>query len=113
MLHLPKDISALLPGSNQHNNEKPEGPGIANSPTEMTPAEHSNGYFAGQNESEDSGSNSDAEDEEEGEEEEEDEEEDEDEPALKYERMGGTLSDLLKKDTASTLSISNKLLVSI
>lgn len=38
-----------------------------------------------------------------------DEEEDE-EPALKYERIGG-IQDLLKKDSASALAISNKLLV--
>ena len=46
--------------------------------------------------------------------EEEEEEEDEDEePALKYERIGGALPDLLKKDSASALAISNKLLVNI
>jgi hypothetical protein len=48
-----------------------------------------------------------------GEEEEEDEEddEDEDEPALKYERFGGAFQDLLKKDSASVLAVSNKFLV--
>jgi hypothetical protein len=48
------------------------------------------------------------EDEEEGEEE---GEEDDDEPALKYERIGGFLPDLFKKDSASALAIRNKLLV--
>ncbi|KAG2130198.1 uncharacterized protein EDB93DRAFT_1095067 [Suillus bovinus] len=47
-------------------------------------------------------------DEEEGEDEYEDEEEDE--PTLKYERMGGAINDLLKKDSASALAVSNNLL---
>jgi len=46
----------------------------------------------------------------EGDNEEEEEEEDE-EPALKYERFGGAFQDLLKKDSASTLVVSNKYLV--
>ena len=51
--------------------------------------------------------------EEEDEEEDEDEDEDEDEePALKYERFGsGAYQDLLKKDSASALAVSNKFLV--
>src|SRR5258708_30602363 len=55
----------------------------------------------------------DEEDEDEGDEddnEEEDEDEDE-EPALKYERFGGAFQDLLKRDSASTLVVSNKYLV--
>ncbi|KAI0034356.1 vacuolar assembling protein VPS41 [Vararia minispora EC-137] len=36
--------------------------------------------------------------------------EEEEEPALKYERIGGSFSDLFKKDSASTATISNKLL---
>ena len=45
-------------------------------------------------------------------EEDSDEDEDEDEePALKYERFGGAFQDLLKKDSASTLVVSNKYLV--
>lgn len=51
-------------------------------------------------------------DEEEEEESEEEEEEDEDEePSLKYERIGGAVPDLLKKDSASALAVSNKSLV--
>jgi hypothetical protein len=47
-----------------------------------------------------------------GREEEEEEDEDEDEePALKYERFGGAFQDLLKKDSASALAVSNKFLV--
>ena len=48
---------------------------------------------------------------EETDEDEDDEADDEDEPALKYERIGGSIPDLLKKDTASALSIANKLMV--
>jgi hypothetical protein len=44
--------------------------------------------------------------------EDEDEDEDEDvEPTLKYERFGGAFHDLLKKDSASALVVSNKFLV--
>ena len=46
--------------------------------------------------------------------EDEDEEDDEDdEPALKYERLGGAFQDLFKKDSASALAISCKLLVTL
>jgi hypothetical protein len=41
----------------------------------------------------------------------ESDDEEEEEPVLKYERIGGPLNDLLKKDSASALAISNKLLV--
>ncbi len=40
-----------------------------------------------------------------------DEEGDEDEPALKYERFGGAFQDLLKKDSASALTVSARFLV--
>ncbi|CAK5276303.1 unnamed protein product [Mycena citricolor] len=50
------------------------------------------------------------EDEEGEEEEEEDDEEDDEEPALKYERIAGSLPDLLKKDTASTMCVSKSLM---
>jgi len=52
------------------------------------------------------------EDEEEEEEEEDDDDDDDDEPALKYERFGGgAYQDLLKKDSASALAVSDKFLV--
>jgi len=56
----------------------------------------------------------DEEEEDENEEEEDEEDEDEDEePTLKYERFGGSAyQDLLKKDSASALAVSNKFLVS-
>ncbi|KAG1877406.1 hypothetical protein F4604DRAFT_1757258 [Suillus subluteus] len=38
------------------------------------------------------------------------EDEEEDEPTLKYERMSGAINDLLKKDSASALAVSNNLL---
>ncbi|KAG2745276.1 vacuolar protein sorting-associated protein 41 [Suillus brevipes Sb2] len=38
------------------------------------------------------------------------EDEEENEPTLKYERMGGAINDLLKKDSASALAVSNNLL---
>ncbi|KAJ6522772.1 hypothetical protein DFH09DRAFT_1191159 [Mycena vulgaris] len=44
------------------------------------------------------------------EEEEDADDDDDDEPALKYERIGGSLPDLLKKDSASALCISKSLL---
>ncbi|KAA1466651.1 vacuolar assembling protein VPS41 [Dentipellis sp. KUC8613] len=40
----------------------------------------------------------------------EDEDEEDEEPALKYERMGSSVQDLFRKDSASALAISNKLL---
>jgi hypothetical protein len=43
--------------------------------------------------------------------EDEDDEDEDEEPALKYERIGGSVSDLLKKDSASALAISNKIMV--
>jgi len=59
----------------------------------------------------------DEEDEEDGEdgedgEDEDEEDEDEEEPALKYERIGGLIPDLLKKDSASALAIASKFIVS-
>ncbi|KAI6124191.1 hypothetical protein EDD16DRAFT_1563085 [Pisolithus croceorrhizus] len=43
------------------------------------------------------------------EEDEEDEDEEDEEPTLKYERMTGPINDLLKKDSISAISVSNKL----
>ena len=53
----------------------------------------------------------DEEEEEEEEEESEGDEEDDEEPSLKYERIAGAVPDLLKKDSASALTVSNKLMV--
>jgi len=38
-------------------------------------------------------------------------EEDDEEPSLKYQRIIGAIPDLLKKDSASALAISNKVMV--
>ena len=43
--------------------------------------------------------------------EDDEEEEEEEEPALKYERIGGSVPDLLKKDSASALAISKRTMV--
>ena len=45
------------------------------------------------------------------EDEEDEDEEDDEEPALKYERLGGSVHDILVKDSASTLAYSHKRLV--
>lgn len=44
-------------------------------------------------------------------EEDEDEDDEDEEPTLKYERMPGSINDLLKKDSISALTVSNKLVV--
>lgn len=41
----------------------------------------------------------------------EEDEEDDDEPALKYERLAGSVPDLLLKDSASSLAVADKLIV--
>lgn len=43
---------------------------------------------------------------------EDDDEDDDEEPALKYERIGGSIPDLFRKDSASSLAVANKLMVS-
>jgi U3 small nucleolar RNA-associated protein 14 len=62
-------------------------------------------------EDEDESGEEEEEEEEEDEAEDDHEDEEEDEPTLKYERMSGPINDLLKKDSASALAVSNKLLV--
>ena len=47
----------------------------------------------------------------ESEEEDDDDEEEEEEPALKYDRITGSIPDLFKKDSASALSVSNNFMV--
>ena len=41
----------------------------------------------------------------------EDDEDDDEEPALKYERLAGSVPDLLLKDSASSLAVTDKLIV--
>jgi vacuolar protein sorting-associated protein 41 len=97
--------------------EKPDDELVSDSPGEMSEVEvddaaheeHADDEEDRESEENDQGNSEDEEDEEEDE---EDEDEDEDEePALKYERIGGSVSDLLKKDSASALAISNKIMV--
>lgn len=57
------------------------------------------------------GEDEDEEREDEDEDEDSDEEEEEEEPTLKYDRMGGPINDLLKKDSISALTVANKLVV--
>jgi len=91
-------------------------PHVAESPTQMTEDTvvddeghvHQDGKQRA-NSTERAGSNSSEEDEEEDEEDEE--EEDDEEPSLKYQRITGAVPDLLRKDSASALAVSNKLLV--
>lgn len=42
---------------------------------------------------------------------EEDEDEEDEEPALKYERLAGSVPDLFLKDSASSLAVTDKLIV--
>jgi hypothetical protein len=86
------------------------------SPDEMSGDEHGHSHNNGRlaNDASDVSEDEGGVDEDEGEKSDEDSEEDDDEePALKYERIGGELPDLLKKDSASALAISNNLLVNM
>jgi hypothetical protein len=104
------------PGSSSHDSEaedsaKPENGDvlkngekldIVDSPVETRPSANND---EGTESEEDEGEETDSE------EEDDEEDDDDEEPALKYERIGGSLPDLLKKDSASALSISKSLLV--
>jgi hypothetical protein len=82
----------------------------AESKTELYHEDAANTTASGRH-SDDDGTD-DEEDDEEEDEEEEDDDDDDDEPALKYERFGGGgYQDLLKKDSASALAVSDKFLV--
>ncbi|KAJ7195868.1 vacuolar assembling protein VPS41 [Mycena rebaudengoi] len=103
------------PGSSSHDSEaegsaKPENGDvlkngekldIVDSPVETRPSANND---EGTESEEDEGEETDSE------EEDDEEDDDDEEPALKYERIGGSLPDLLKKDSASALSISKSLL---
>jgi hypothetical protein len=53
------------------------------------------------------------EEEEEDDEEDDEEEEEEEEPKLKYQRLGASMSEILKNDTASCMTVHDKFLVCI
>ncbi|KAF5387652.1 hypothetical protein D9615_000773 [Tricholomella constricta] len=103
--------------------EKDDVPRLAESPTQLSDLSdaedvgarrHGHGRFQDDsNEEETEEEEEEEDDNEEGEDDDDDEDEDEeddDEPALKYERIGGSVPDLLKKDSASALAIANKLM---
>lgn len=110
--------SSFKSGSSHADDEKPNGL-VTNSPEPMSDDDKdANGieyeheddaqyaYSEGTDGVEDEEDN-------EGEDEDEEEEEEEEEPALKYERLGDVAHELLQKDSASTLTYSNKRLVSL
>jgi hypothetical protein len=94
-------------GNHDHNQDSLAPPRMTDSPTPMTEATttddegpvHQNG-----NNLEHGGSEDDTETSEE-------EDDDDEEPSLKYQRITGAVPDLLRKDSASALAVSNKLLV--
>jgi vacuolar protein sorting-associated protein 41 len=100
---------------------------LSDSPDEMSDREgrttEGNGHAAvqgergvGENHNEHTGKGKDDHDEgvedDEGDDDDDEDDEDNEEPALKYQRIGGALPELLKKDSASALTISNRLMVS-
>ncbi|KAJ6450316.1 hypothetical protein C8R47DRAFT_998937 [Mycena vitilis] len=86
-----------------HQNGLPVNGDLPEKLADTDPTPHLNG-----SDSEPAGSEE--EEETETEEDEEDEEDEDEEPSLKYERIGGSLPDLLKKDSASALHISKSLM---
>jgi len=105
--------------TNNHDEKQVVPNNVTDSPTEMSDAggeaETGNGHLGGEGEirsdSEDDDEYEDDEDQYDSEGTDSEDEDEDEEPALKYERIGGSLHDLLKKDAASALAISNKLLV--
>jgi hypothetical protein len=105
----PPVLSVMTTNGVLKHDEKADVPRLIESPTQFTDEEDGvtnrhNGEFHSGSEEEETEDNEDDEDEDEG-------DEDDEEPALKYERIGGSIPDLLKKDSASALSIANKLMV--
>ncbi|KAF8885807.1 hypothetical protein BD779DRAFT_1532495 [Infundibulicybe gibba] len=88
--------------------EKPNGQDEVEIRNTASPTPMSDAEDGPSNISDDDAESEDGSDEDEDEDDEEYEDEDEDEePALKYERIGGAVPDLLKKDSASALAIAN------
>jgi hypothetical protein len=85
----------------EHDGKEDDREVVADSPGEMSEAEGNGAAHVDDDEEESD----------EGSDEEEEDDDDDEEPALKYERIGGSVGDLLKKDSASALAISNKLMV--
>jgi hypothetical protein len=107
---------ADLNGHGEKQGDEPEHLAI-DSPGELSEVKdhsskpgHTEEHHNGERDEEDGKEDEDEEDEEDEDEDESDDDDDE-EPALKYERIGGSLGDLLKKDSASALTIVNKIMV--
>ncbi|KAF8967466.1 vacuolar assembling protein VPS41 [Flammula alnicola] len=110
--------STVTAGNDHDEKEQDVHRQLTSSPTEMAEARadedgrmHQNGKQTAVGEHEDTETDED----EDGtagteEDEEEADEEDDEEPSLKYDRIKGAIPDLLKKDSASALAVSNKLL---
>ena len=86
--------------------ESEDGEGDTNAESSNTVLGKGHGGDAGEEDDEEDDDGDD-----DGDDEEEEEEEEEEEPSLKYERMCGAVNDLLKKDSASAVAVSNKCLV--
>lgn len=82
---------------------------ITESPVHMTELDDGDEPKADEQENEEQGGPA----EEDLEDDEEESEEDDEEPSLKYQRITGAIPDLLKKDSASALAISNRVMVHI
>ena len=113
--------------STEPHDEEPVNREITASPDQMTEVDGDEGEVRGagnghadvggaqdegDSDGEGDGSEGSDEEDEETDEEEEDDEDDDEEPALKYERFGGIVPQLLQKDSASALAYSNQRLVS-
>jgi len=104
-------------GSARQGSERDESEGDAGTEEEESEGgednarEKSLGVGVGHDQGDDGGEEEDEEEDEEDGEEDDDDDDEEEEPSLKYERMGGAVNDLLKKDSVSALAVSNKCLV--
>lgn len=110
-------------GHDHDTDEEKDEPAVVDSPGEVSDAEADDVIGDGKarpehasgEEGEDASGSSDGSDEEseedEDEEDSEEEDDDDEEPALKYERLGGPVNELLKKDSGSALAIANRLMV--
>ncbi|KAF4619821.1 hypothetical protein D9613_004777 [Agrocybe pediades] len=99
-------------GNGVHSEEKVETTvRLSDSPTPMTEfSDEENHVDAQSEESEEEEGSAGSPDEGEEEEDDDEEEYEEEEPALKYSRITGAIPDLFKKDSASALAVSNKIM---
>ncbi|KAJ8487764.1 hypothetical protein ONZ45_g14207 [Pleurotus djamor] len=96
--------------------EKDNQHAISDSPTQLTDVEDGDASpgHGGSNQlhssDEESGDLDDEDDDEYDEDDDDDDDEEEEEPSLKYERIGGSIPDLFRKDSASGVAIANKVM---